>query len=103
MKQESIAGVALQQTFKPNIAANEYPVLDTRPLSCVVRSSGAHPNNFDLIFSKEQDLVGLEDDPDFWNMNIDSGQSTDSSPKKSDKTAGRFHAIHRATRTTIRS
>ncbi|KAF8798145.1 P-loop containing nucleoside triphosphate hydrolase protein [Phlegmacium glaucopus] len=68
---ESIAGVAIQQTFKPsNIPANEYPVLDTRPLSCV-----------------EQDLVGLEDDPDFWNMNIDSGQSADSPPKKWDKTA----------------
>lgn len=95
MKQESIAGVALQQIFKPKIAAKEYPVLDTRPLSSVVSSSGAHPNKFDSIPLKDQDLVGLEDDPDFWNMDLDSDQA--SPPKKLDKTAGRFHAIRRAT------
>ena len=35
-KQESLAGVTKQKTFKPNIPANKYPVLDTKPLSCVV-------------------------------------------------------------------
>lgn len=90
MKQETIAGVTLQQTYKPNIAASEYPVLDTKPLSSVVSSSNAHPDKLRLILLKEQDLVGLEDDPDFWNMNIDSGEVTDSPPKKENKTAGTF-------------
>ena len=36
IKQESIAGVTEQQTYRPNIPATEYPVLDTKPLSSVV-------------------------------------------------------------------
>ena len=73
--------MTLQQTFKPKVAAKEYPVLDTKPLSSVVSSSCARPGKFDLISLKEQDLVGLEDNPEFWNMKIDSGDTTDSSPK----------------------
>ena len=42
MKQETIAGVALQQTYKPSIAASEYPVPATKPLSSVVSSSDSH-------------------------------------------------------------
>lgn len=30
----------------------------------------------------------MEDDPDFWNMSIDSGQATESPPKKEAKIAG---------------
>jgi hypothetical protein len=54
---------------------------------------------FDLILLKEQDLVGLEDDSDFWNMEIDTSSVlvTESSPKKEDITAGTFHANPRAT------
>jgi hypothetical protein len=85
VKQETIAGVTLQQTYKPSIAASEYPVLDTKPLSSVVSSSNAHPDKLRLILLKEQDLVGLEDVPDFWNMTIDSPPA-----KKEDKTAGTF-------------
>jgi hypothetical protein len=62
---------------------------------------GAHPNKLDLILLKEQDLVGLEDDSDFWNMEIDTSSvlATESSPKKEDITAGTSHANPRATAT----
>jgi hypothetical protein len=48
---------------------------------------------------KEQDLVGLEDDPDFRNMeiNTNSALTTESSLKKEDITAGTFHANPRDT------
>ncbi|KAJ7137709.1 P-loop containing nucleoside triphosphate hydrolase protein [Mycena epipterygia] len=49
---ESIAGVTVSQTYKPSVPSKEYPTRDTRP-----------PTAMDL------DLEGLEDDPDFWNMN----------------------------------
>ena len=41
--------------------------------------------------------MGLEDDPDFWNMTFDTSsvQATDSPPKKEDKTAGIFHTNSR--------
>ena len=81
-----------QKTFKPNIPANKYPVLDTKPLSSVV-SLGVHPNKLDLILLKEQDLVGLEDDPDFWNMEIDTSIVLTTE----DITAGTFHANPRDT------
>ncbi|KAF7337997.1 ATP-dependent DNA helicase MER3 [Mycena venus] len=51
---ESIAGVTVTETYKPKVAYKEYPTRDTRP-----------PTALDL------DLAGLEDDPDFWNMNVD--------------------------------
>ncbi|KAF7322399.1 DEAD/DEAH-box DNA helicase [Mycena chlorophos] len=51
---ETIAGVSISQTYKPNIPYKEYPTRDTRP-----------PTALDL------DLAGLEDDPDFWNVAID--------------------------------
>ncbi|KAJ6502143.1 Sec63 Brl domain-containing protein [Mycena sanguinolenta] len=51
---ESLAGVTVTQTYKPDVAYKEYPTRDTRP-----------PTALDL------DLEGLEDDPDFWNMNVD--------------------------------
>ncbi|KAH9483965.1 ATP-dependent DNA helicase MER3 [Psilocybe cubensis] len=52
---ETVAGVSVQETYKPDIMASEYPTLDTRPLSSV-----------------ERDLIGLDDDPDFWNMDLDN-------------------------------
>ncbi|KAJ7685543.1 P-loop containing nucleoside triphosphate hydrolase protein [Mycena polygramma] len=51
---ESIAGVTVTETFKPKIPYKEYPTRDTRP-----------PTALDL------DMEGLEDDPDFWNMDVD--------------------------------
>ncbi|KAJ7047198.1 P-loop containing nucleoside triphosphate hydrolase protein [Mycena alexandri] len=51
---ESIAGVTVSQTYKPNVPYKEYPTRVTRP-----------PTAMDL------DLDGLEDDPDFWNMMVD--------------------------------
>ncbi|KAF8205795.1 hypothetical protein K438DRAFT_2014648 [Mycena galopus ATCC 62051] len=51
---ESIAGVTVTETYKPKVGYKEYPTRDTRP-----------PTALDL------DLEGLEDDPDFWNMNVD--------------------------------
>ena len=61
---------------------------------------GALPNKLDLTLLKEQDLVGLEDDSDFWNMEIDSSVlATENSPKKENIIAGTFHANPRATGT----
>ncbi|KAJ6490602.1 Sec63 Brl domain-containing protein [Mycena vitilis] len=51
---ESVAGVTVTETFKPKIPYKEYPTRDTRP-----------PTALDL------DMEGLEDDPDFWNMDVD--------------------------------
>lgn len=68
---ESVAGSSVQRIHKPTIPVTEFPVLDTRPLSSI-----------------ESDLVGLEDDPDFWNMRIDDSEnefvfSKDGSKRKS--------------------
>lgn len=58
--------------------------MDTKPLSSVVSHWGSR-SKLDLILLKEQDLVGLEDDSDFWNMEIDTSSvlTTEISPKKS--------------------
>ncbi|KAG6851272.1 hypothetical protein H0H93_011708 [Arthromyces matolae] len=50
---ETIAGVVVQQFYKPVLASNEFPTRNTRP-----------PTSTDI------DLEGLEDDPDFWNMDV---------------------------------
>lgn len=34
--QETIAGVSLQQIYRPTVLPSEYPVLDTRPISSLV-------------------------------------------------------------------
>ncbi|CAA7271574.1 unnamed protein product [Cyclocybe aegerita] len=77
---ESVAGVLVQQTYKPSISSNEYPVLDTRPLS-----------------STDMDLAGLEDDPDFWNMDIDSSNSLDDIPagKRGGESKGEKQEVHK--------
>ncbi|KAK7038046.1 ATP-dependent DNA helicase MER3 [Favolaschia claudopus] len=51
---ESIAGVTVTETYKPKVLYTEFPTRQTRP-----------PTALDL------DLEGLENDPDFWNMNVD--------------------------------
>ncbi|KJA27175.1 hypothetical protein HYPSUDRAFT_75106, partial [Hypholoma sublateritium FD-334 SS-4] len=65
---ETIAGVSLQQIYKPTILPSEYPVLDTRPISSV-----------------DMDLVGLEDDPDFWNMTLESSSAVGLAPLETTK------------------
>ncbi|KAF7311383.1 DEAD/DEAH-box DNA helicase [Mycena kentingensis (nom. inval.)] len=52
---ETIAGVSISETYKPKIPYKEYPTRDTRP-----------PTAIDL------DLAGLEDDPNFWNEDVDA-------------------------------
>ncbi|KAG6860958.1 hypothetical protein C0995_005622 [Termitomyces sp. Mi166 len=52
-RQETIAGLGIQQSYKPALSPQEFPTRNTRP-----------PTTTDL------DLAGLEDDPDFWNMDI---------------------------------
>ena len=39
----------------------------------------AYPRGY---FVKEMDLIGLEDDPDFWNMGPDSGSIEEASEPK---------------------
>ncbi|KAI0950168.1 hypothetical protein AcV7_008716 [Taiwanofungus camphoratus] len=51
---EDIAGVTVTETYKPKVAAENYPTMDTRPQS-----------SLDMM------LEGLDDDPDFWNMGPD--------------------------------
>ncbi|KDQ33025.1 hypothetical protein PLEOSDRAFT_1073367 [Pleurotus ostreatus PC15] len=60
---ESLAGVGVIESYKPNIPVQEFPTVNTRPLTAV-----------------EQDLVGLDDDPDFWNMAIDDDEKEDLKP-----------------------
>ncbi|KAG6814547.1 hypothetical protein H0H92_000074 [Tricholoma furcatifolium] len=48
---ETIAGVVVTQSYKPALSPENFPTRDTRP-----------PTTIDI------DLAGLEDDPDFWNM-----------------------------------
>ncbi|EGN99455.1 hypothetical protein SERLA73DRAFT_73979 [Serpula lacrymans var. lacrymans S7.3] len=50
---DKIAGLTIAQIYKPKLQVHQYPTLDTRPPS-----------------SLEMDLAGLEDDPDFWNMDF---------------------------------
>ncbi|KAH9950191.1 P-loop containing nucleoside triphosphate hydrolase protein [Amylocystis lapponica] len=59
MTSESIAGVMVSATYKPNVDAKCFPILDTRPQTAM-----------DVM------LEGLDDDPDFWNMNPDSDRSS---------------------------
>lgn len=51
---ETFAGTAIQQLYKPRLSAKEFPVMNTRP-----------PTSINL------DLAGLEEDPDFWNMDLE--------------------------------
>ncbi|EAU88744.2 ATP-dependent DNA helicase MER3 [Coprinopsis cinerea okayama7 len=51
---ELVAGTAIQAQYKPDVPPSAFRTLVTKPCS-----------------SLEMDLAGLEEDPDFWNMNID--------------------------------
>ena len=88
---ETIAGAACHQSYKPSVSPDEFPVLDTRPLSSLVREPqyfgqfATHPYG---CFVKEMDLIGLEDDPDFWNMGPDSGSVEETSEPKLVDTQG---------------
>ncbi|KAG6833676.1 hypothetical protein H0H87_002872 [Tephrocybe sp. NHM501043] len=50
---ETIAGLVVSQSYKPTVSPKEFPTRNTRP-----------PTAIDI------DLEGLEDDPDFWNMDV---------------------------------
>ncbi|KAF4576318.1 Sec63 [Pleurotus pulmonarius] len=60
---ESLAGVGVVESYKPNIPVQEFPTVNTRPLTAV-----------------EQDLIGLDDVPDFWDMAIDDDEKEDLKP-----------------------
>ncbi|KAH8099579.1 DEAD-domain-containing protein [Cristinia sonorae] len=47
---EQIAGVSVTHTYRPKVAHNKYPTMDTRPKS-----------------SLAMDLEGMQEDPNFWN------------------------------------
>ncbi|KAG9318654.1 putative ATP-dependent DNA helicase MER3 [Chiua virens] len=51
---EKFAGVTVSRTLAPNVPPNKYPTMETRPL-----------------ISLEMDLQGLEDIPDFWDIDLD--------------------------------
>ncbi|THH08313.1 hypothetical protein EW145_g2777 [Phellinidium pouzarii] len=57
---ENFAGLTVTQTYKPSISSREYPTVDTQPKT-----------------SEELLLDGLEDDPDFWNNNLDEDSNTE--------------------------
>ncbi|KAF4615166.1 hypothetical protein D9613_003174 [Agrocybe pediades] len=71
---ETLAGTAFQQVYKPSLPPSEYPTPDTRPIS-----------------SLELDLAGLDDDPDFWNMSVDSIEPPDSKDVKSEVRNAKTH------------
>ncbi|RPD80369.1 P-loop containing nucleoside triphosphate hydrolase protein [Lentinus tigrinus ALCF2SS1-7] len=48
---DTFAGVTVSSSYKPSLASSAYPVMDTRPQDALAR-----------------DLEGLEDIPDFWDM-----------------------------------
>ncbi|KAF6764008.1 Sec63 Brl domain-containing protein [Ephemerocybe angulata] len=52
---DTFAGCTVQREYRPKLAPSEFPVPHTKPVTSI-----------------ELDLEGLEDDPDFWNMTIDS-------------------------------
>ncbi|KAG6376315.1 DEAD-domain-containing protein [Boletus reticuloceps] len=56
---ESFAGVTVARTLAPSVPPDQYPTLETRPLTSI-----------------ETDLQGLEDVPDFWDINLDDDDET---------------------------
>ncbi|KIJ44322.1 hypothetical protein M422DRAFT_779411 [Sphaerobolus stellatus SS14] len=50
---DNFAGLTVTADYKPSVPPEEYPTLDTRPAS----------------YDVDEILAGLEDDPNFWNMN----------------------------------
>ncbi|KIK97520.1 hypothetical protein PAXRUDRAFT_10143 [Paxillus rubicundulus Ve08.2h10] len=77
---EKFAGVTVSQTFKPHIASDKYPTLDTRPLTSVVRLLLHDAAYRDTYVTKEMDLEGLEDVSDFWDMNLDDEEEFQDPP-----------------------
>lgn len=53
-----MAGALAQYIYKPNIPSEEYPVLDTRPLSLVVRMQLALPRIMSDIKSRRNISTG---------------------------------------------
>ncbi|KAF9227710.1 P-loop containing nucleoside triphosphate hydrolase protein [Gyrodon lividus] len=78
--QEKFAGVMVSQTLKPHIASDKYPTLDTRPLTSVVRSFLHVVDYRDAYVTKEMDMEGLEDVPDFWDMSLDDEEEIQDPP-----------------------
>ncbi|KAH6918431.1 Sec63 Brl domain-containing protein [Coprinopsis sp. MPI-PUGE-AT-0042] len=66
---EIYAGTASQATYKPAVKPGQFPIRNTKPCTAL-----------------ELDLAGLEEDPDFWNMTVDS-TSDDSKDELRDTTA----------------
>ncbi|GLB34810.1 putative sec63 Brl domain containing protein [Lyophyllum shimeji] len=51
---ENVAGLVVMEVYKPALSPKEFPTLNTRPLTAI-----------------DIDLAGLEEDPDFWDMDIE--------------------------------
>ncbi|KAF8892445.1 hypothetical protein BD779DRAFT_1670146 [Infundibulicybe gibba] len=51
---ETIAGVTVTQCYKPKLSSQEYPTMDTRPVTSI-----------------DMDLAGLGDCSDLWNLELD--------------------------------
>ncbi|KAF5380937.1 hypothetical protein D9615_004089 [Tricholomella constricta] len=52
--QETIAGLVATKAYRPSLSPKEFPMPNTRPLT-----------------TTDMDLAGLEDDPGFWDMDVD--------------------------------
>lgn len=52
--QENYAGLDVTSIYKPSISSREYPILDTHPKT-----------------SEEMLIEAVENDPDFWNNDLD--------------------------------
>lgn len=69
--QENVAGVACQHIYKPNVPSGEYPVPNARPVSSMVNLIRVQESLADNNL-QDMDLMGLENDPDFWITTLDS-------------------------------
>jgi ATP-dependent DNA helicase HFM1/MER3 len=71
--QDTHAGCTIQAEYKPKVPPSQFPVPDTRPITSTV-SLWLHITLFvsNSASTQELDIAGLEDDPDFWKMSLDS-------------------------------
>ena len=74
--QELFAGLTVTSHYKPAVEPDEFPIRDTRPLSRLVRTDLTYVRE-SLTFSttlplQGVDMEGLEDDPTFWDMDMNA-------------------------------
>ncbi|GJJ12341.1 hypothetical protein Clacol_006582 [Clathrus columnatus] len=80
---DNFAGLSVTETYKPSISAENYPVLDTKPLG----------------YDVDEILAGLEDDPTFWQATLD--ESDEVSPSCQESNAATHTDIHMTEKASV--